>query len=150
MNMEDRKIQIDNLTYSLIAANGLSDGDCYIAVPDGDGTLCTKGLFDASSGNIYACSESEDPRLAASTLDPVVRIVGDPDGQTGYVTVIQPDGSYRRYSRWDRIDEGSPAQPDAILRTLPQCGCGGSIGMPKLFDSFAELSAYFFCTFAQI
>nr|AHF25148.1 hypothetical protein [uncultured bacterium Contig1772] len=86
---------------------------------------------------------ADDPAAPA----PAVRIVGDLDGETGQVTVLQPDGSYRRYSRWDRINQGSPAQPDAILRTLPQCGCGGSIGMPKLFDSFAEMSAYFFCTF---
>lgn len=148
----------DACGHSLVEDARLRDGDYYLASTAGDGTMRVQGLYDGATGHVYACNVGEDPRSgnapcpaasAASTAaaSPAVRVVGDLDGATGQVTVLQPDGSYRRFSRWDRISQGSPAQPDAMLRTLPQCGCGGSLGMPKLFDSFAEMSAYFFYTF---
>ena len=134
--------------FALVESDNLPSGDCYVGTIEPDGSIRIRGLFEGASGNVYACNaKSDDPREGAST-PPTVRIVNGIGGQTGQVTVLQPDGSYRRFSRWDRITQGSPAKPDAILRTLPQCGCGGSIGMPKLFDSFAEMSAYFLCTFA--
>lgn len=135
-------------SYKLLNEGALPDGDFYVAPIDDDGNPQITALFDGATGNVLACAPGEDPRALDPQPAPTVRIVGDLDGQTGQVTVIQPDGSYRRYSRWDRIEHGSPAQPDAILRTLPQCGCGGSLGMPKLFESFAQMSAYFYCTFA--
>lgn len=137
----------DNRVYSLAEHEGLMKGDRYVTVAENGGTMQVKGLFDSAKGHVYACNCGEDPRTSSIPPSPAVRIVGDLDGETGQVTVLQPDGTYRRFSRWDRIAQGSPAQPNAILRTLPQCGCGGSLGMPRLFDSFAELSAYFFCTF---
>lgn len=133
--------------FALVDSADLPPGDCYVAIVEPDGSKRVRGLFDAATGNVFACESEMDPRPPCPSLSPIVRIVGTLDGQTGQVTVLQQDGSYRRFSRWDRIDQGSPAQPDAIIRTLPQCGCGGSLGMPKLFDSFAEMSAYFFCTF---
>lgn len=140
--------QTDGLGYTLVEDDALDDGDCYIALVSPDGIAKVVALFDNATGNAFACGQSEDPRVSDIQPAPDVRIVGDLGGQTGQVTILQPDGSYRRYSRWDRVDHGSPAQPNAIVRTLPQCGCGGSLGMPRLFDSFAEMSAYFFCTFA--
>ncbi|MBO4353019.1 MAG: hypothetical protein J5818_05955, partial [Eggerthellaceae bacterium] len=78
---------------------------------------------------------------------PAVHILGSPDGATGQLTARQPSGNYLRACRWDRIESGALGRPDAILRTLPQCGCGGSLGVPQLFDSFVEMSTYHFCAF---
>lgn len=40
-------------------------------------------------------------------------------------------------------------QPHAVVRTLPQCGCGGYLGAPMMFDSFEEMLAYFFVVFSD-
>ena len=76
-----------------------------------------------------------------------MRIVGALDDATGQLTIRQESGAYRRYSRWDRLDKGTPQHPDAVVRTLPQCGCGGYLGAPMLFDSMPEMTAYFFVVF---
>lgn len=96
------------------------------------------GYYQKTTGDIYESPDADTP---------IVRIVGALEGQTGQVTILQENGNYRRFSRWDRIDDAPPSRPDAIIRTLPQCGCGGALGMPKLFDSFEEMSVYFYATF---
>ena len=75
--------------------------------------------------------------------------VGDPNGTTGQLKARQPKGNYLRVCRWDRLapDQVPAIQPDAVFRTLPQCGCGGYLGTPKFFSTFAEMSAYVFCNF---
>lgn len=130
--------------WAVVESPELAEGDRSIVLRKEGAPDCVVARFEGATGNVYACGEGD-----ASDAQPVlaVRIVGDLNGQTGQVTVLQADGTYRRYSRWDRVDCGSPSCPDAIVRTLPQCGCGGSIGMPKLFASFADMSAYFFFTF---
>lgn len=108
-------------------------------------------LYDDATGNAFrldgAYDAAHDPRESGEA--PLVRIVGDLAGQTGQVTVLQAEGRYRRYSRWDRISLTTPNRPDAIVRTLPQCGCGGYLGAPMMFDSFAEMTAYFFVLFSE-
>ena len=70
------------------------------------------------------------------------------DDETGQVKILQPDGHYRRYSRWDKIDESEhPDRPNAVVQSLPQCGCGGYLGAPMVFESFIEMVAYFFVVF---
>ena len=121
-----------------IADDADENGRQRITIAREDGKTETVGFLDGLTGNIYTEAQGETP---------VILIVGNLSGQTGQVTIRQDDGSYRRFSRWDRVKSGTPAQPAAIVRTLPQCGCGGALGMPKLFDSFAEMSVYFLLTF---
>ena len=33
------------------------------------------------------------------------------------------------------------------MQSLPQCGCGGYLGAPMVFESFIEMVAYFFVVF---
>ncbi len=108
-----------------------------ISIEHEDGSETAVGLYENTTGNIYSLPGE----------DLAVRILGELSESSGQVTILQPNGTYRRFSRWDRIDVAPPSQPDAILRTLPQCGCGGALGMPRLFDSFEEMSIYFFTTF---
>ena len=114
-----------------------------LSITRGKTTVDEVGFYEISTGNIYKSLDNEKP---------IVRIVGDIEGSTGQVTILQENGTYRRFSRWDRIDRDGSNNSNgmhAILRTLPQCGCGGALGMPKLFDSFEEMSVYFFFTFGR-
>ena len=48
-----------------------------------------------------------------------------------------------------RLPKAPATQPRAVVRTLPQCGCGGYLGAPMMFDSFNEMLAYFFVVFSD-
>lgn len=129
--------RVSNDSFEFEPCDEAGPGLRSITVMLADGSSSAAGLYEEATGNIYAQPKKE---LA-------VRILGEPSGQTGQVTILQANGTYRRFSRWDRIDTAPSSQPNAILRTLPQCGCGGALGMPRLFNSFEEMSVYFFATF---
>lgn len=132
-------------TWALVAADDAESGDCLIVGITGAGSRETIGRFQAKSGNVLAPGEDE------STEHPAVLNIGGPDGDTGQLKARQAKGNYLRVCRWDRLaDDQVPAlQPTARFRTLPQCGCGGYLGTPKFFDTFAEMSAYVFCNFYE-
>lgn len=97
------------------------------------------GSYDLATGNVFAAFGQTD--------EPAVLVIGKPDGDTGQLKVRQPQGNYLRICRWDRISEDTAAHSQATLRTLPQCGCGGSLGIPQLFDTFQDMSEYYFRAF---
>lgn len=102
-------------------------------------------FFDGETGDVFPCL---DGRAEPHRDDgPAVHVIGALHDATGQVTVRQERGNYLRICRWDRVDSDAPLLQGALLRTLPQCGCGGSLGAPKLFSSFAEMGAYHFCAF---
>lgn len=116
------------------------NGCMIVAVVDG----CISrllGRFDAQTGNVHSLVTD------ASEDAPAVLNVGDVNGTTGQLKSLQEHGNYLRVCRWDRIEQAPSIAPDAIFRTLPQCGCGGYLGTPHFFKSFAEMSAYVFCMF---
>jgi len=134
---------------------GVGEGslDCYV-VRQAPGEASEMVAFiDGETCFAYAMSElpegsdEDNPRDAG--VKPLVIITGDmDDDETGQVKILQPDGHYRRYSRWDKIDESEhPDRPNAIVQSLPQCGCGGYLGAPMVFESFIEMVAYFFVVF---
>ncbi len=109
-------------------------------------------FIDMSCGAAYRCDYTvsdtrPDPRDAGD--EPLVKLVGDIAGDTGQLVIKQPEGHWRRYSRWDRLPKPPVTQPHAVVRTLPQCGCGGYLGAPMMFDSFEEMLAYFFVVFSD-
>lgn len=112
-------------------------------------------FIDESDLNVYAVQNADEAKLddaghnapAVEKAYPLVRFIGETSDATGQVTIRQPAGNYRRYSRWDKVTHTLPNHPDAIVRTLPQCGCGGYLGTPMFFDSFAEMMAYFYTVF---
>ena len=132
-----------NANQPAITLNELENGDCLILSADDEGAHEVVGRFHAATGNVLAPGEPEN------TETPAVLCIGDPAGTTGQLKARQPAGNYLRVCRWDRLaDDQVPSfQPDARFRTLPQCGCGGYLGTPKFFDSFAEMSAWVFCNF---
>ncbi len=108
-------------------------------------------FIDGTTANGYAAKEVAEHNQSnpcEAGEKPLVRIVGNLSDTDGQVTILQEEGHYRRYSRWDRINP-LPDHPYAVVRTLPQCGCGGYLGAPMIFDSFAEMTAYFFVVFSD-
>lgn len=137
---------------SFLLGVGEDTADCYVVRQAPGESSEMVAFIDGETCYAYAMSElpegsEENPRDAGVT--PLVIITGDMDtDETGQVKILQPDGHYRRYSRWDRIDESEhPDRPNAIVQSLPQCGCGGYLGAPMVFDSFIEMVAYFFVVF---
>lgn len=137
--------------WRLVGYGQLDDGSCFIASDHDMEAGRASGFFDGKTGCVYACDVDLDDgsSLEAYRLEgePAVRAIGSPDGATGQLTVRQPAGNYLRICRWDRLEGDLAARAGALFRTLPQCGCGGSLGTPKMFDSFAEMSAYHFGAF---
>lgn len=131
---------------------GEDSEDCYVVRQVPGETSEMVAFIDGETCFAYAMSElpegsDENPRDAG--VEPLVIITGDlADDETGQVKILQPDGHYRRYSRWDKIDESEhPDRPNAVVQSLPQCGCGGYLGAPMVFESFIEMVAYFFVVF---
>lgn len=137
----------------------IADGPsgCFIAQrPQDDASvehLHIVAFIEDASLNVYAVKDEEGADVSSAaapdveTAYPLVRFIGQTTDATGQVTIRQPAGNYRRYSRWDKVTHTLPNHPDAIVRTLPQCGCGGYLGTPMFFDSFAEMMAYFYTVF---
>ena len=151
--------RVSSRVWALVGLGQMEGGDCLIADISDSHDVQVKGLYYAATGDVFDCENDElaslddDALILAASYDktrekdPAVHILGSIEGETGQLTVRQPAGNYLRACRWDRIKQGVLGRPDAILRTLPQCGCGGSLGAPQLFDSFAEMSTYHFCAF---
>jgi len=131
---------------------GEARSDAYLARVGADDDLHVIAFIDGSRGAAYRCDCAADsgcanPRDAGA--EPLVKLVGDIAGDTGQLVIKQPEGHWRRYSRWDRLPKPPVTQPGAVVRTLPQCGCGGYLGAPMMFDSFEEMLAYFFVVFSD-
>lgn len=151
--------RVSSHVWALVGLGQMEGGDCLIADVSDSHDIQVKGLYHATTGDVFDCENDElallddaDLTLAASydkirEKDPAVHILGSLADATGQLTVRQPAGNYLRACRWDRISQGALGKSNAILRTLPQCGCGGSLGTPQLFDSFVEMSTYHFCAF---
>ena len=129
---------VSERTWALID-DGVSAAGNFLIADVTDGSPRVEGRYDASTGDVFAGGAHTPGE------EPAVHVIGPLAGDTGQVTVRQEKGNYLRICRWDRLSPDSGVE--ALLRTLPQCGCGGSLGAPKLFDSFAEMSAYHFCAF---
>lgn len=146
---------IDGLDYWLLEPTQSADdplSDAYVMGVDETGESRILAFLDGAQGMAYRCDAPVDgtvqnPRDAGA--EPLVKIVGDIDGDTGQLVIKQPEGHWRRYSRWDRLAKPPATQPDAVVRTLPQCGCGGYLGAPMMFSSFKEMLAYFFVVFSD-
>lgn len=146
---------IDELDYVLLKPEGMLDdpeASAYVAGVDAEGAQRVLAYIDGKTGATFRCdrivSEGEESPGSAGE-EPVVKLVGQIEGPTGQVVIKQPEGHWRRYSRWDRLPVAPATQPDAVVRTLPQCGCGGYLGAPMMFDSFQEMLAYFFVVFSD-
>lgn len=144
---------VSERAWALLGYGELADGSCFIvdvgSAGEKDGNdksePLVRGFFDGSTGDVFPCIDgSFEPHRADG---PAVHVIGSINDSTGQVTVRQEHGNYLRICRWDRVDSDSALLKGALLRTLPQCGCGGSLGTPKLFSSFAEMGAYHFCAF---
>lgn len=109
------------------------------------------GVYDGRSGHVYVCDDEFVLELANAeepmSAEPSLLFIGSMREDTGQLKVRQPEGNYLRICRWDKLSEDARGKTGAHLRTLPQCGCGGSLGVPKLFDSFAEMCIYHYCSF---
>lgn len=144
---------IDNLSYALVAdSTGNPHADAYLVSTDTNETVNVLAYIDGSEGAVFRLDHFLDPKQptpVASQEEPLVKIVGAVDDETGQVVIKQPEGHWRRYSRWDKIKKAPPSQPNAVVRTLPQCGCGGYLGAPMMFDSFKEMLSYFFVVFSD-
>ena len=162
---------VSDLTWGLLYPSFLNGGDCLIAQLPDEGAPCAVAYIQMSSGDVFPCEgadvEEADMLGRAVVQEPIVHCIGDPKGATGQITVRLPKGNYLRACRWDRLgpssahlldmlDKGTGAAeaaetdatiPTGVFRTLPQCGCGGSLGVPKLFGSFEEMLAYQYCAF---
>lgn len=145
---------IDGRETVLLRNEGDVQGDCYVAqrsVDDPESAPGVVAFIDGATANGYAAdgvAPPGHPTPKQQGQPPLVRIVGEVTGSDGQVTILQEEGHYRRYSRWDAI-EPYAGRPKAAVRTLPQCGCGGYLGAPMVFDSFAEMTAYFFVVFSD-
>lgn len=69
------------------------------------GEMSPIAFIDGSTGAAYRCAcmpadGQPNPRDAGE--EPLVKLVGDVDGETGQLVIKQPEGHWRRYSRWDR------------------------------------------------
>lgn len=146
---------IDNCVFELVLRADQKDdprADAYVTSVDPSGSRRVVAFIDGDEGAAYRCGEmpiDENATPVALGKEPLVKTVGDFSGETGQIVIKQPEGHWRRYSRWDRIRKAPPTQPDAVVRTLPQCGCGGYLGAPMMFDSFKEMLAYFFVVFSD-
>ena len=146
---------IDGCSFALLRpAQAMDDShaDAYLVRIDAAGEMSPIAFIDGSTGAAYRCAcmppdGQPNPRDAGE--EPLVKLVGDVDGETGQLVIKQPEGHWRRYSRWDRLPKAPATQPRAVVRTLPQCGCGGYLGAPMMFDSFNEMLAYFFVVFSD-
>lgn len=146
---------VDGLSYVVVSRVSESSdphAGAYVMSIGPDEDLSPVAYVDGGSGSVYgidriAAADDEDSPVQG--LEPLVRVVGDVNGETGQIVIKQTEGHWRRYSRWDRIEKAPPRQPDAVVRTLPQCGCGGYLGAPMMFDSFNEMLAYFFVVFSD-
>ena len=128
-----------------------TEGGFFVALPcecGPESAVEIEAFFESTTGNVYACGLQASGELLRASK-PCVRMLDGIDGDNGQVLVLQQDGSYRRMARWDKLAPGAAKRAGAVLRTLPQCGCGGSLGVPKLFESFAELGAYYYCAFVH-
>lgn len=145
--------EIDGCSFETVPSPSSDGGKgAYLVSVDADGSKKVVAYLDGEEGAAYRCSRSaEDQNLPPVSPDdePLVMTVGSFDGETGQIVIKQPEGHWRRYSRWDRIEKAPPGQPSAVVRTLPQCGCGGYLGAPMMFDSFEEMLAYFFVVFSD-
>lgn len=148
--------------WCLLGAGQLPDGGCFIVDATDRGNIQVKGYYDGETGDVFDCARVASPPGSLADCekeafpglldslrrgDPAVHLIGSLDARSGQLTIRQEKGNYLRISNWDRISSDVPLFKGALLRTLPQCGCGGSLGAPKLFASFAEMSAYHFCAF---
>lgn len=146
---------IDGCSFELIVRADQEDdprADAYVTSVDPNGSRQIIAFIDGDAGAAYRCDEvatDEGATPAAWGEEPLVKTVGDFSGETGQIVIKQPEGHWRRYSRWDRLKKAPPTQPSAVVRTLPQCGCGGYLGAPMMFDSFFEMLAYFFVVFSD-
>lgn len=138
-------------SWALLGAGQLAGGDCLVADVTDAGRVRAVGYFQAATGDVFACEEDgagwDEAIRKAVAAEPAVHVIGSLQGNAGQVTVRQPAGNYLRICRWDRLAPAIAESAGACLRTLPQCGCGGSLGSPKLFDSFRDMSVYHFCAF---
>lgn len=141
IEMLDFPAREPNRRWALVQSEETGREGCMIAAVADDGVPELLGRFDAASGNVYAFGEG------LGDDEPAVLNIGDVDGSTGQLKARQERGNYLRICRWDRLAQTPELESDAVFRTLPQCGCGGSLGTPRLFKSFAEMSAYVFCMF---
>ena len=136
--MLDFPTRQENLQWALARSSQTASGDIdIISVIDGEASELL-GIFDGKTGNAYLVGANrEEP--------PAVLNVGDvQEDETGQLKALQEQGNYLRVCRWDRM---SSSKSGISFRTLPQCGCGGYLGTPKFFETFAEMSAYVFCMF---
>ena len=146
---------VDGCSFTLLHPSDVSDGardDAYLAQIDATGNREIVAFIDMSCGAAYRCSCMASDTCSSSRDagdEPLVKLVGDIAGDTGQLVIKQPEGHWRRYSRWDRLPKPPATQPRAVVRTLPQCGCGGYLGAPMMFDSFEEMLAYFFVVFSD-
>lgn len=148
----------DGVETVLVRSTEGPSGDYIAQRPQGDASadsLNIVAFIDDASLNVYALKDVGEAKLGAENsvapdvemAYPLVRFIGETSDATGQVTIRQPAGNYRRYSRWDKVTHRLPNHPNAIVRTLPQCGCGGYLGTPMFFDSFADMMAYFYTVF---
>lgn len=136
--------------WALLGRGQLADGSCFIADVTDAPRICVRGFYDGPTGDVFECTgEDAEARLGgkAPAIEPAIHVIGALDGASGQITVRQEQGNYLRVSNWSRVDSGLPLLKGAEFRTLPQCGCGGSLGAPKLFESAVEMCAYHFCAF---
>lgn len=160
--MDTGAFQLERAAASIPAIEGravalLYDGeragrDCLIALVEPGGEREPFAFVDGETACVYPLGTGDgspsasDPRTAGER--PVVIVTGDLEGETGQVKILEDDGVYRRYSRWDKVDpDDFPDHPEAYLQSLPQCGCGGYLGAPTVFPSFEEMVAYFYTVF---
>ena len=138
---------VSDRSWALLGLGQLDEGSCYIVDSSDPERASIAGYFDGSTGDVFECAAVLDSPSDIDRSEPAVHVIGSLDGTSGQVTVRHEQGNYLRICRWDRLDQNIASLQGATLRTLPQCGCGGSLGSPKLFESLAEMSAYHFCAF---
>ena len=127
--------------WALVQSDAVDQEGCMIAAVVDGFVSELLGRFDGKTGNVRALG------AASQDDDPAVLNIGDVNGTTGQLKALQERGNYLRVCRWDRLEEAPELEPEAVFRTLPQCGCGGYLGTPRFFKSFAEMAAYVFCMF---
>lgn len=145
---------LDGLAYHLLSAHSTDDAnpDAYVVGIDAQDNMHALAYIDGANCFTYACKQlpdSEHPNPKQAGEEPLIKLVGELSDKTGQIVIKQPEGHWRRYSRWDKLDKAPATQPHAVVRTLPQCGCGGYLGAPMMFDSFNEMVAYFFVVFSD-
>ena len=137
----DFPCKYEGKTWVLAEGAGERGEACLIATAAADGSIEPMGRFDAATGNVLA------PGEGACCDMPAVLNVGNVSDATGQLKARQEAGNYLRVCRWDRLETAPSMHPNAQFRTLPQCGCGGYLGVPKFFDEFAEMAAHVYCLY---